>query len=272
MTPLAADVLQTGCRANRWIGREIAVLAETASTNDVCHEIARCGPEQSGTVVFAERQTAGRGKQGSTWQAPAQSSLLFSVLLFPRPRLDQPPFLTAWSALAIAGELRERLGLDARIKWPNDVRIGGCKLCGILVERRIGTVVGIGLNVAIERRQFPPELRASATSLVIETGGQIDRTKLAVGLLRRLDVLFDQAMREGPEALFDAWTTYVEDYGVAPVAAVTRQTQIIGRLLELRPDCGARIARSDGCIARIPPQELLRIEPVEANEVVHAHR
>ena len=174
--------------------------------------------------------------------------------------MARPEFLTAWSALALATRFREDFHLDCRIKWPNDLLIEGRKVCGILVERRVGTVVGIGLNVSIRPDQFPRDLRLPATSLETEVAAPVDRAKLAVDLLRSLDESFDNALERGPSELYDRWVEHAEDFGAEPIVATTRHTRVDGHLVDLRPDRGARVMRSDGSVARIPPEELLRVE------------
>ena len=148
------------------------------STNDVAAAEARAGAPE-GLLVTADEQTDGRGRMGRTWHAPAGANLTFSLLLRPRrPAAEIPPItLLAGGALAVAVR-GLGLGIDARVKWPNDLMVGTGpsrrKLAGILTEAttegdRIGhVVVGIGLNVnAVD---FPPELAAKATSLRRERG------------------------------------------------------------------------------------------------------
>jgi BirA family biotin operon repressor/biotin-[acetyl-CoA-carboxylase] ligase len=197
---------------------------------------------------------------GRAWVAPPESALLFSLLLFPPESLNRSEFLTAWSAVAVAEEIRFQFGLDGRIKWPNDVRIDDRKLCGILVERRVGTVVGIGLNVATRPEEFPVELRGCATSMRIECGREIDRTELAADLLFRLDRLYQEALDVGPISVWERWSDLAEDLAERPIVATTRRRQIAGRLLDVRPDRGARVVLPDGSVARIPSEELVRIE------------
>lgn len=262
MIPLDESILRERCADCNHVGRLIHVVAEAASTNDLCHEAAS-NRENAGLAIFAERQTAGRGQQGRSWTAPAGSSLLFSILLNPPDAMALPHFLTAWSAVAVAEQLRADFGVDVRIKWPNDLLVNGRKLCGILVERRHGTVVGIGLNVSIRADEFPADVRLPATSLALETFGPIDRTELAARLLGRLDQLYGVALMSGPQAIWERWTPLAENLGDGPIVAVARRTEIVGRLLDLRPDVGARVLREDGSVARIPPEELVRIERPE---------
>src|SRR5262249_38957175 len=133
-------------------------LRETTSTNDRARDLALAGAPH-GTVVTAATQTAGRGRQGRTWTAPAGAALLMSVVV------REPPALLS---LAAAVGVAEAVGEEAGIKWPNDVLLADRKVAGILIEGRPQdrwAVVGIGVNVAVDPRQLPPELRASAGTL-----------------------------------------------------------------------------------------------------------
>jgi len=133
----------------------------TDSTNARGRELAGRGAPH-GTVVTASQQTAGRGRQGRTWTAPAGRALLSSLVIRDPPRL-----LPLVAGVAVA----EVAGADARIKWPNDILVAGRKVAGILVEARLQegwAVVGIGLNVAVRDTDFPPELRDRAGTLGLE--------------------------------------------------------------------------------------------------------
>ncbi len=143
---LCPDQIEYGL-SPRWIGRRIAVWNRVTSTNDLA---ARAGASASndGLVVLAEEQTAGRGRRGRSWTAPPRSSILMSVLVFPpEPPAPQPPeaafgcvWLTVLAAIATADVVVAWTGCDARIKWPNDVRVSGRKIAGILVERALTPV------------------------------------------------------------------------------------------------------------------------------------
>jgi BirA family biotin operon repressor/biotin-[acetyl-CoA-carboxylase] ligase len=173
------------------IGREIVVLEETGSTNDVIRKMQDESPE--GLVVFAEHQTAGRGQRGNKWESAAYKGLWFSILLRPAIDLKESARLTQWAAQTVASSIRNSYALPAEIKLPNDVCVNGRKVAGVLVEMRAQprsphfAIVGIGLNVNHSQDDFPSGLRERSTSLAIESGSQQDRTGLAVALLRNLD-------------------------------------------------------------------------------------
>jgi BirA family transcriptional regulator, biotin operon repressor / biotin---[acetyl-CoA-carboxylase] ligase len=177
-------------------------FAEVASTNDVLKERARRGAPEW-TVVLAERQSAGRGRQGRAWASPA-GNVYLSVLL--RPRFAAVSVVPLAAGLAVAEALPQ---VQARLKWPNDVLVNGRKLAGILAEAQSGpsgvehVVLGIGVNVA--PAELPPELRESATSLFRETGLAAEPEEVAAAVLGRLRVCYDALAQGNAAALLERW-------------------------------------------------------------------
>jgi len=177
-----------GCR----IGNEIVVVEEAGSTNDLAWEAAARGDPQ-GFVVFAERQTAGRGQYGRRWESAPYQGLWLSVLLRPALTLRESPQLTSLLADVVAETITRETGCAATIKPPNDIHVAGRKVAGILVEGRTANdgsymaVAGIGINANQTLDDFSEELRATAGSLAMATGRTIDRAKLAIALLRQLE-------------------------------------------------------------------------------------
>ena len=191
--PLHADAIHARLPADRLLGREIVVLDETGSTND---EIARAAnaaaPE--GLVVFAERQRAGRGRQGRRWESRAGVGLWFSLLLRPPGQMSGWAGLSLWAALGVAEAAETATGVGAEIKWPNDVLVAGRKVAGILIETHAGkaqdgafAVVGIGINVGHRPDDFSSELRDRAGSLAQFSQRPVNRLALASTVLMRLD-------------------------------------------------------------------------------------
>jgi len=180
------------------LGLPLVVLAEATSTNDLAKAAAREGAPHGATWV-ADRQTAGRGRQGRVWSSPAGENLLFSVLLRTPCALPRLPLLSLAAGLAVRDVVAAELADDARVlsKWPNDVLVrpvsGGApkKIAGILVESMLSgnhveaIVVGIGLNV--HTRVFPAELADRATSLALEGARDPSRAALLAAVLAGLD-------------------------------------------------------------------------------------
>ena len=169
------------------IGRDIEFHAALASTQERARALATTGAGPS--VVVADRQTAGQGTHGRTWQAAAGTSLLASWLFRPAPA--EPGLFALLAGIAVARAL-ERLGMpDASLKWPNDVEAGQKKVAGALAHATTdgeggSLVLGIGVNVHQTTDDFPAELRANATSLAL-TGHTVDRLSLLVAITRELD-------------------------------------------------------------------------------------
>lgn len=157
------------------------------STNNKINELAKDGANH-GTVVVADRQTAGKGRRGRSWESPAGTNLYFSVLLRPEISVDKAPMLTLIMAYSAAKVLKEQYELETGIKWPNDLVISGKKVCGILTEMvlngcEIGhVVVGTGINV--NGTVFPEELKEKASSLYLEAGKKFDRENLLNEVLK----------------------------------------------------------------------------------------
>ena len=188
---LIASDLRAALAGSR-IGNEIVVVEETESTNDLAWAAAERGTTE-GFVVFAERQTKGRGQYGRRWESAPYQGLWFSILLRPALSLRESPKLTLQLARDIAATIEQETGLVPSIKPPNDIYIGDRKVAGVLVEGRTTSdgryiaVAGIGINVNQTLDDFPGELRETAGSLAMLTGKKLSRSRLAIGLLRKLD-------------------------------------------------------------------------------------
>ena len=188
---LIADDLRAGLGECR-VGNQLIVVDETSSTNDLAWEAAARGAPE-GFVVFAERQTAGRGQYGRRWESAPYRGLWFSVLLRPPLTLNESPQLTALLASVAAATIIEETGCAASIEAPNDIYVADRKIAGVLVEGRTASdksyvaVAGLGVNVNQTREDFPAELQTTAGSLRMATGRQLPRGQLAVALLRKLE-------------------------------------------------------------------------------------
>jgi BirA family biotin operon repressor/biotin-[acetyl-CoA-carboxylase] ligase len=173
------------------LGRPRVHLRQTDSTNERAKELALAGAPH-GTVITADEQTAGRGRQGRAWSAAPREALLMSVVL-----RELEPTLPLSAAVAIC----QALPLECAIKWPNDIWVGRRKLAGILVEGRPQegwAVLGIGLNVSTT--DWPPELAGIATSLAL-AGSDLTVEEALADLLRELD----RWLRQPPDRVLAAW-------------------------------------------------------------------
>ncbi|HEV3120753.1 MAG TPA: biotin--[acetyl-CoA-carboxylase] ligase, partial [Isosphaeraceae bacterium] len=194
-----------------------------------------------------------------SWVAPAQSSVLMSVLLFPPDALASPAWLTALGAVAAAEIVEEFTGMPAQIKWPNDVRVRGRKIAGILVERGQGAVLGIGLNVNILLSQFPSWMREQSSSLEILTGGPLDRSEVARALIQRLDKRYTQGLRGDTGALAHDWRARFEPLGRRVRVCTTTSVSLAGELIDAHLVHGLAISSSSGDTQRLPFEEVVTL-------------
>jgi BirA family biotin operon repressor/biotin-[acetyl-CoA-carboxylase] ligase len=203
-------------------------LATVDSTQRVAFDAAREGAAD-GTVVLAEHQTAGRGRRGRRWDDEPGQALLLSIVLRPSRPLAEWPRLSFASALAVAGALERVAGLPARLRWPNDVLVGGRKIAGILLEARDGVlVIGIGLNVG--QREFPPALTDRATSVLLESGRPVNRDRLLDEILAGLS----------------AWRAPLDRGEFGPVRqAWLERTETLGREIAAGGHAGVAVGLDD---------------------------
>ena len=195
------------------VGQRIVYRLRTGSTMDDARALAH-GGEAEGTVVVAEEQGAGRGRFDRRWVSPPGLNLYFTILLRPEP--SQLPSMNMAAALAVHGMASEATGLAVAVKWPNDVRIGGRKLGGILVEtefdggRLAHALVGIGINVNLDVSEHA-EISEIAASLRSATGREFEREEILAVALRRFDELYSR-VRAG-ESLAAEWAATLETLG-----------------------------------------------------------
>jgi BirA family transcriptional regulator, biotin operon repressor / biotin---[acetyl-CoA-carboxylase] ligase len=191
------------------LGAAIIAQASTGSTNDDARAAASEGMPH-GAVFVADEQTNGRGRRGNAWSAPRGACILASLLLRPDTAAEIWPRYTHVAGLAIAQAL-DACGLDAQLKWPNDVYLNGKKVAGILVETAWqGTqgfvVLGFGINALGSSEHFPPELRESLTTVEAEAlTASVSREWLLAQVLNRLEILLPQAETNFQSMLDEAW-------------------------------------------------------------------
>jgi len=233
----------------RRVGKKILVYRSTSSTNDVAAEYGR-NRENDGLAVFAEDQTAGRGRAGSTWQSGKGDSVLCSIVL--TDNVPHPHLLSLACAVAVAEAIGPAgAASHAKIKWPNDIMLNGKKVAGILVESktsRDGTfcVVGIGINCHQFADSFPQELRATATSIDIESRSVTDRVSLARRLLTCVDHWLEVA-RKNSKDVVDRWSELSIQLGQR-TALVFNGVRFTGHCVGIDPEKGLVLQLDSGGI------------------------
>jgi BirA family transcriptional regulator, biotin operon repressor / biotin---[acetyl-CoA-carboxylase] ligase len=186
---LAPDAVKPLLRGR--FGRVYRYAEITASTQRMLAE-----DEVEGAIAVAEQQTEGRGRLGRTWEAPAGTSVLVSVVLLPAVEAPRLPELSLVAGGAVAAAIVEVTGLEPVIKFPNDVLIGDRKVAGVLAESSEGRVVlGIGVNTNQTLEQLPLDTQTEPTSLRLELGEPVSRVRLLAAILLQL------------EHAYDAWVT-----------------------------------------------------------------
>jgi len=263
-----------------------------SSTNDIAIRMAEEGAPE-GTVVVAGEQTAGRGRHGRNWSSPAGEGLYISVILrpdLPFDRLWQMAFIAAVSA---AEAIRQASGLEARIKWPNDILLNDRKVCGILIEaasrqppaassqppaassqhpaqnfplplagegqgegerQRPALIVGIGVNV--NTREFPAEIAETATSVARELGRVLPVREVERALLTCLAAHYDRYIRQGFPAMFEVWKSLDCTMG-RRVTVHTPEGIVKGTAVEVTPTGDLVVEREGGARTRVSAGDVI---------------
>ncbi|HEX6687238.1 MAG TPA: biotin--[acetyl-CoA-carboxylase] ligase [Solirubrobacterales bacterium] len=195
--------------------------AVTDSTNARARELVEAGAPR-GTVVTATEQTAGRGRQGRSWTAPAGKALLYSAILRP---LDERHLLLPLSVPLAVCEAAEELepGIECQVKWPNDIWIDEKKLAGVLIEAKpqdSWAVIGVGLNLSISVSEFPPELRATAVSLVgLSAGSQGEVREVPREAAHRREIPAAKPLQHSERSVSEANLGTFSDLPLTPLTA-----------------------------------------------------
>lgn len=222
------------------LGRRLIVFNRITSTNDFLKRMARRGAE-TGTLVLADQQTAGRGRLGRLWESPAGIGLWFSMILRPDLQLRQAGALPLAVAVVVAEALSAVCAASFNVKWPNDILANNRKVCGILCESQFspnGTapnssekldyvIAGIGINVNQRPRDFHADWRERATSLAVAAGHPLNRQQVLVTLVQHLDrALYGNLPQALPE-LLARWRALCPEVG-KPITLQQSHTTVTG--------------------------------------------
>lgn len=184
----------------RWAGHPVIFHEELPSTNLQAKLDAENGAGQ-GTLLVADMQTAGRGRRGKSWNSPEGTNVYFTLIIKPDFRVDLASMVTLVMGLAVADGIRKTCDVEACIKWPNDIVIGGKKACGMLAEMSVErdyihyVVIGVGINVGLQT--FPPEIADMATCLQAECGHRVSRAELVANVMKEFEASYEIFQREG---------------------------------------------------------------------------
>lgn len=244
---LLADELQVVTRGLR-LGSPLHTYGRLGSTNDVAAKLANDGAPE-GTLVTAEEQIRGKGRQGHHWHSPPGVGIWMSVVLRPDISTVQAGGLPLLAALAVTHAINEITGAQARIKWPNDVTMNGLKVSGILGESAVeGTrvryaILGIGINVNLSADEIPPDLAQTAGSIQMATGRTWRRVAVAGKVLGALDRYYDEYCQTGFSGLMDKFRECSDLIG-RTVSLERKGQSVVGTVVDLSPE-GALILATD---------------------------
>jgi len=228
------------------MGTRIYYYSIVDSTNTEAKKLALSGAP-SGSLVVAEGQTLGKGRMGREWSSPVGAGISASLILRPDITPPEAPRITLLTAVAVAEAIREKVHIEAMIKWPNDILIQGKKVCGILTEMSAEPdtvnyiIVGIGINVNNE--EFPEKLKPIATSIKIAGGRVVSRAELLAAILERMEYYYQSGFGSGFGKLLERWRELCCNLG-KPVKIIGRKESFNGTALGVDSD-GALIVRKD---------------------------
>jgi len=238
-----------------FIGRKIHFFDKLYSTNDKAANLARQGAPE-GTVVISETQEGGRGRLGRPWTSPSGVNLYASVILRPRVAPHELQGITLLAAVAVAEAVGHFATRAPSVKWPNDVLLDSKKVAGILMEMHTEAelasfvIAGIGVNVNMDKKMFPGELRHKATSIISASGEHISRTDFAQKVFLSLEIWYKTFLEKGLSAIIDAWRKYFTSEGKA-VRVRSAQKTIEGTCLGVDNDGALLVRLPSGVTERV---------------------
>lgn len=196
--------------------KKLLVFQNLDSTNLTAKDLARGGAEE-GTVILAQTQRKGRGRFDRSWQSP-EGGVYLSLILRPHIVPEKVSLLPIGAALVVAKTI-ESYGLHPTIKWPNDVRVNGKKIAGILLESEINgntltyVIVGIGVNVNIDSRLLSDDIRLRSTSLKTEIGATVEYFEFLGRFFREFDEFYHRFMKQQYDKIIEEWKSYSDTLG-----------------------------------------------------------
>jgi len=240
---------------NKTIGRKIHFLTSLDSTNTKALELAKNGAPE-GTVVISDSQGKGRGRLGRRWVSPSGKNLYTSIILRPPVPPEKAQTLTLLSAVAAAETIEAFIPQKPHLKWPNDILIEGKKVCGILTEMSSETdrinhvVVGIGVNINMDMKKTPSEIKGIATSVAQQRGSRVSRADFAALLYSNFEKWYKKFIKEGPPPVFEAWRGYFQGEG-KPIKVKGFSKSITGICLGIDNEGALIVREKTGNIERV---------------------
>lgn len=246
---LSADAIRDALDTRR-VGRRVVVLPEVDSTNTYALGLAD-DQDADGLVVFAERQTAGRGRLGRIWHCPNGAGLMFTLLLHEPIGAATAAAWMMMAGIAVVRGIIAVTDVTPALRWPNDVYVNDRKLAGILVESRRGDsrqetiAIGVGINCLQQPGHFPPEVRDRAVSLDMLSNAPIDRHALACSILAMLEADLRNLAHRDENRLIQHWQDCSADIGARVELQCDGHTYR-GRIIDVHPRDGLLVQLDDG--------------------------
>jgi BirA family transcriptional regulator, biotin operon repressor / biotin---[acetyl-CoA-carboxylase] ligase len=247
-----------------WLARSYHHYRQIGSTNDQALLLAAQGAKH-GTLVVAEEQTKGRGRMQRSWFSLAGSGIYVSVILRSPLPVQEAPQSAMVAGLSLVKVLREDYGLQATIKWPNDILVEGKKLVGILADMQSDQdfahfiVIGMGINVNHRERDLSEPFRYPATSVAIELGKPIKRQELLLSLIHRFEMEFDHYLQNGFRAVLPEFERVSAILG-KQLRIQSGREDLLGKALGFTPEGALRLLKGDGKEEIIWVGDVLRVE------------
>jgi BirA family biotin operon repressor/biotin-[acetyl-CoA-carboxylase] ligase len=221
----------------KWMGKVLHHFQTIPSTNTEAYQLALRGAPE-GEIVIAESQEQGRGRLGRHWVSPPFLNLYLSVILRPDIPPPQASLITLMAAVAVAEGIERFSGLHPVIKWPNDILLKNRKVAGLLNEIHSETdrihfvILGVGVNLNMDKKLFTKEIRNTATSLKMETGKTVSRKEFVPCLLEALEKWYTLFLREGGKPVLEAWRERARIRGKAVKVTSFGET-LFGRAIDV---------------------------------------
>lgn len=241
----------------KFIAKKIHYFDYLVSTMDLAMQLG-IQSAGNGTLVLSESQTKGRGRLGRSWLSPKYKGIYLSLILRPKISPAACPILTLMSAVSICEAVKEVSGLNAQIKWPNDILIHNKKLAGILTEMNAEVdkvnfvVIGIGINVNNDKKS----LVTQATSIKEQQGQAVSRINLLQELLRRIEHNYLLLEDKGSQVIINKWRHFSLTLGTR-VKVYCHSKHIEGQAIDIDQDGGLLIRKDSGLIQKVSSGDVI---------------
>jgi len=253
---LLPQEIQRGLSTN-YIGKEIYYFPELKSTNIIAKEKASHRAEgiDEGTLIIAERQSAGKGRLGREWFSPA-GGIWLSIILFPQLSPSYISRITLMTAVAVIKAIKIYTQIRSQIKWPNDILINEKKVCGILTEMSAEldminwVVLGIGINVNIDHREFPQDIQENTISLKETLDKEVLRVKLVQAFLQEFEKYYEKLKRKEFPSILREWKLYSHTLG-KKIRLDMGEKVVTGEAVNINEEGAMILKKEDGELIKI---------------------